>query len=100
MRAETVRLWDIRRMPTIVLTVLAGLLALGLAGTAQASEWGGISPGVTTIEQVRERYGAPSKETKAKIESYDTTTLTYEGSKAPAGMNRLVVEVGLLAKDG
>jgi len=55
---------------------------------------------VTTLEQVRERYGAPSKESKTKLENYDTTTLTYEGSRAPAGMNRLVVEVGWLAKDG
>jgi len=100
MRAETARLWDIRRMRKIVLTMLAGVVALGLAGTAQASEWGGIAPGVTTLEQVRERYGAPSKESKAKLENYDTTTLTYEGSKAPAGMNRLVVEVGWLAQDG
>jgi hypothetical protein len=100
MHAETARLWDIRAMRGIMVTLLAGLLALGLAGTAQASEWGGITPGVTTLEQVRERYGAPSKEAKVKLEGYDTTTLTYEGSKAPAGMNRLVVEVGWLAKDG
>src|SRR5436190_839063 len=100
MRAETARLWDIRRMRKIVRTMLAGVVALGLAGTAQASEWGGIAPGVTTLEQVRERYGAPSKESKTKLENYDITTLTYEGSRAPAGMNRLVVEVGWLAKDG
>ncbi|HWN56391.1 MAG TPA: hypothetical protein VNP91_14860, partial [Methylomirabilota bacterium] len=87
-------------MRKIVRTMLAGVLALGLAGTAQASEWGGITPGVTTLEQVRERYGAPSKESKAKIENYDTTTWTYEGPRAPAGMNRLVVEVGWLARDG
>src|SRR2546430_5071314 len=100
MRAETARLWDIRRMRKIVLMMLAGVVALGLAGTAQASEWGGIAPGVTTLEQVRERYGAPSKESKTKLENYDITTLTYEGPRAPAGMNRLVVEVGWLAKDG
>ena len=40
MRAETARLWDIKRMRKIVLTMLAGVVALGLAGTAQASEWG------------------------------------------------------------
>jgi hypothetical protein len=100
MHAETARLWDIRAMRGIMVTLLAGLLALGLAGTAQASEWGGITPGVTTLEQVRERYGAPSKEAKVKLDGYDTITVTYEGSKAPAGMNRLVVEVGWLAKDG
>ena len=87
-------------MRKITVTMLASLLALGLAGTARASDWGGLTPGVTTLEQVRERYGAPSKESKAKVENYDTTTLTYEGPKAPAGMNRLVVDVGWLAKDG
>jgi len=100
MRAETARLWDIERMRTITLTMLAGLMGVGLAATAQATDWGGIMPGVTTVEQVRERYGTPSKETKAKVENYDTATLTYEGAKAPTGMNRLTVEVGLLAKDG
>src|SRR2546428_11680226 len=100
MRAETARLWDIRSMRKFCLTFMAGALAIGLAGTAWASDWGGIAPGVTTLEQVRERYGAPSKESKTKLENYDITTLTYEGSRAPAGMNRLVVEVGWLAQDG
>jgi hypothetical protein len=87
-------------MRKIVLTMLAGVMALGVAGTAHATEWGGITPGVTTLEQVRERYGAPSKESKTKLENYDVITLTYEGPKAPAGMTRLVVDVGWLAKDG
>src|SRR6266478_9990969 len=98
MRAETARLWDIRSMRKIWVPMLASLVVFGLTGTARASDWGGITPGVTTLEEVRERYGAPSKESKAKLENYDTTTLTYEGSKAPAGMNRLVVEVGWLTK--
>src|SRR2546427_12755831 len=100
MRAETARLWDIRRMRKIVLMMLAGVVALGLAGTAQASEWGGIAPGVTTLGQVRERYGAPSKESKTKLENYDITTLTYEGSRAPAGMDRPVVSAGWRGKAG
>src|SRR5713101_2365624 len=100
MRAETAPLWDIRSMRKFCLAFLAGALAIGLAGTAQASDWGGITPGVTTVEQVRERYGAPSKESKAKLENYDTTTWVYEGSKAPPGMSRLTVDIGWLAKDG
>jgi hypothetical protein len=87
-------------MRKIVLTMLAGVVALGLAGTAQASEWGGITPGVTTLEQVRERYGPPSQETKQKVDTYDTTTWIYEADKAPAGINRMVVDFGILKPDG
>jgi hypothetical protein len=74
--------------------------ALALPAAAGAAGWGGIEPGDTTLEQVRERYGAPSKETKQKVENYDTATWTYEGPKAPAGINRMVVEFGLLKPDG
>lgn len=75
-------------------------LALALPAAACAASWGGIEPGETTLEQVRERYGAPSKETKQKIETYDTTTWIYEGPKAPAGINRMVVDFGILKSDG
>ena len=82
--------------------MIAAVLALTLAlpAAAGAASWGGIEPGDTTLEQVRERYGAPSKETKQKVESYDTTTWTYEGPKAPGGMNRMVVDFGILKPDG
>lgn len=82
----------------MIAVVLA--LALALPTGAGAASWGGIEPGDTTLEQVRERYGAPSKETKQKVENYDTTTWTYEGPKAPAGINRMVVDFGLLKPDG
>jgi hypothetical protein len=75
-------------------------LALALPESACAAGWGGIEPGETTIEQVRERYGAPSKETKQKVENYDTMTWTYEAAKAPTGMNRMVVDFGILKPDG
>ena len=87
-------------MRKLCLAFMAAALAIGLTGTARASDWGGITPGVTTLEQVRERYGAPSKESKAKLENYDTTTWIYEGSKAPPGMSRLTVDIGWLGKDG
>lgn len=87
-------------MRKFCLALMTGILVLGPPGTAWASDWGGLTPGVTTLEQVRERYGVPSKESKVKVENYDTTTLIYEGPKAPAGMSRLTVDVGWLAKDG
>jgi hypothetical protein len=94
------RLWDIEGMRAIRLIVVVLALALALPAAAGAASWGGIEPGDTTLEQVRERYGAPSKETKQKVESYDTTTWIYEGPKAPGGIKRMVVEFGLLKPDG
>ena len=49
---------------------------------------------------MRERYGAPTKETKQKVETYDTTTWIYEGPKAPVGMTRMMVDLGILKTDG
>ncbi|MEX2222856.1 MAG: hypothetical protein WEG40_13750 [Candidatus Rokuibacteriota bacterium] len=83
--------------------LLAGLAVAGLlvgpAG-AGAEEWGGIDPGVTTIEQVRARYGAPSKETRAKVEGYDTMQWIFEDARAPGGVQRLTVDYGLLTPQG
>ncbi|MGH7644809.1 MAG: hypothetical protein ACREMR_04410 [Gemmatimonadales bacterium] len=80
--------------------LIAAVLALAVPAAACAAGWGGIEPGETTLEQVRERYGAPSKETRQKVETYDTTTWTYEAAKAPTGMNRMVVDFGILKPDG
>jgi len=99
-RAETARLWDIESMRAIRLIAAVLGFALALPAAACAAGWGGIEPGDTTIEQVRERYGAPSKETTQKTENYDTTTWIYEGPKAPGGMNRMVVDFGILKPDG
>ncbi len=99
-RAGTARLWDIKDMWSIRLIATVLGLALALPAAASAASWGGIEPGETTLEQVRERYGAPSKETKQKVETYDTTTWIYEAAKAPAGINRMVVDFGILKPDG
>jgi hypothetical protein len=75
-------------------------LALGGPRPAAAEEWGGIEPGVTTIEQVRARYGAPSKETRAKVEGYETVQWVYEESRAPGGLQKMTVDYGLLTPQG
>jgi hypothetical protein len=82
--------------------LIAAMLGLVLAvpAAAWAASWGGIEPGETTLEQVRERYGAPSKETKQKIENYDTTSWTYEGDKSPSGIDRMIIDFGILKPDG
>ena len=99
-RAETARLWDIKSMRAIRLIAAVLGFALALPAGAGAASWGGIEPGDTTLEQVRERFGAPSKETKQKVETYDTTTWIYEGPKAPGGISRMVVDFGILKPDG
>jgi hypothetical protein len=75
-------------------------LLLGLARPALSAEWGNITPGVTTIEQVRDLYGRPSRETSEKVEDYDTRQWIYERSQAPEGLVRLVVDFGLLTPSG
>jgi hypothetical protein len=77
---------------------VCGLLLLALP--ALAAEWGTIVPGVTTIDDVRARYGAATKSEKLKVEGYDTEQWTYEGARAPAGLRRMIVDFGLLQPDG
>jgi hypothetical protein len=72
------------------------LAALSVAPAAFAAEWGLIQPGVSTTQTVRERYGAPSRTERKKVEKYDTETWIYEGDRAPTGLMRLTVDFGLL----
>ena len=84
-------------------STLALLLLLAIAGIgspAPAEEWGGIEPGVTSLEAVRSRYGAPTKETRAKVEGYDTTQWVYEQAQAPGGIQRMTIDYGLLTPQG
>ena len=92
------RLWRVARA-FVASGATVGLLWGGL-GPAIAEEWGGIDPGVTTADQVRARYGAPSKETRAKAEGYDVLTWVYEDARAPGGIQRMTVDYGLLTPQG
>lgn len=82
----------------------AGLLVLvvALAGPAStlALEWGLINPGETTMDAVRARYGNPTQSTTQKVDGYDSVQWVYEEGKAPTGMNRMVVEFGMLTAKG
>ena len=82
----------------LVALAMAGLL-IG-RGSAVAEEWGAIEPGVTTTDQVRARYGAPSKETRGKADNYDTLQWVYEEAQAPGGIQRMTVDYGLLTSQG
>ncbi|HYB40298.1 MAG TPA: hypothetical protein VEL75_00940 [Candidatus Methylomirabilis sp.] len=79
--------------------VLLGMLLL-LPGSAWTLEWGNVEPGVTTQSEVRSRYGAPTKETSAKVEGYDTVQWIYDEPQAPDGMYRMTIDFGLLTPAG
>jgi hypothetical protein len=87
-----------RRRALLPAVAMAGLLLAG--GPGAAEEWGAIEPGVTTTEQVRARYGAPSKETRGKADGYDIMQWVYEGAQAPGGINKMTVDCGLLTPEG
>jgi hypothetical protein len=87
-----------RRCALLAAVAMAGLLLVGGPGTAE--EWGAIEPGLTTAEQVRARYGAPSKETRGKADGYDIMQWVYEGPQAPGGIQKMTVDYGLLTPQG
>jgi len=87
-------------MARVLAAAVALWSAIALGVPASALDWGGIEPSVTTIEQVRARYGAPSKESRAKVEGYDTIQWIYEGARAPGGIQRMTVDYGLLTPQG
>jgi hypothetical protein len=86
--------------------VLPGLVALFLgvplvcAPPAAALGWGGIEPTISTLDQVRERWGPPTMETRGREEGQDTIQWIYDGANAPPGMTRMTVDFGLLQPDG
>jgi len=75
--------------------VLAALL-LAAPALAPAAEWGLIQPGVSTTRAVRERYGAPTRVERQKVDNYVTESWVYEGDRAPTGIVRMTVDFGLL----
>ena len=76
--------------------LLVALLLVGLTTPLGAAEWGLIRPGVSTMEALRARYGAPTRVDRQKIDTYDTENWIYEGDRAPVGVERLTVEFGLV----
>lgn len=77
--------------PTIALAALLLLAAL----PAAAADWDRLVPATTTQPQVRERFGAPTRTEVVKLSGFDTDRWTYDGTQAPPGVVRLVLEFGL-----
>jgi hypothetical protein len=78
----------------------AVVLAAGTPVPVSALEWGGIDPGHTTMDVVRGRFGPPSRTATEKLDAYESTQWVYEGERAPTGMERMVVDFGLLTPEG
>jgi hypothetical protein len=87
-------------MRLVALRWLPVALALVAGAAAWGDEWGAIAPGASTMDAVRERYGAPTREARQKVEGYDTVQWVYEGGQAPPGVKRLTVEFGMLMPQG
>lgn len=75
-------------------------ITLASAPAARAADWGGLVPGETTQKAVTAAYGPPTRTTAPKVDGYDTQQWVYEGAQAPAGLRRLTVDFGLLARTG
>ncbi|HEU5319856.1 MAG TPA: hypothetical protein VFX28_03590, partial [Methylomirabilota bacterium] len=78
---------------------LAAALAV-VAAPAAAAEWGLLIPGTTTMPEVRQQYGAPTRTDSPRVDGVETAQWTYEGAQAPVGMKRLVVDFGLAGPGG
>ena len=72
------------------------LILAAAAGPALAEQWGSIVPGQSTQQEIRLRYGAPSRTATTKTEGQDTAQWAYEGNRAPAGVQRLIIDFGLV----
>jgi len=79
---------------------LAITLCVALISSARAEEWGGVVPGKSLKFQVRERFGAPTREVTKTIEGYNTSEWFYEQARAPEGIGQMQVQFGLLTPQG
>ena len=80
--------------------LVAGVLAVLAAVTAQAAEWGTIVPGESTLEAVRTRFGAPTRMVSQKVDGYDSPQWVYEGAQALRGFTRATFDFGILTPRG
>jgi hypothetical protein len=98
MDSELAMRWRGGSRLALLVLVLAG--AAGAVPRAHALEWGLIDPGTTAMDAVRARYGEATTASNQKIDEYNSTRWVYEGARAPVGMERMVVDFGLLTPQG
>jgi hypothetical protein len=75
---------------------LVTALSLVFAAPGESADWGTIEPGKSTMDNVRARFGPPTRTTTQKTDGYDTAQWVYEAGQAPEGLRRLTVDFGLL----
>lgn len=95
--------WDTERgvrARSRIVGVAIWMAIAAAAAMAAAADWGTITPGTSTMESVRARYGAATRTANLKVEGYDTVQWTYEEPQAPTGMKRMIVDFGLLGPAG
>jgi hypothetical protein len=80
--------------------VIAAVVVLLVVARAGAGEWGGIIAGTTTMNEVRARYGEPTRASAQKLDGRDSAQWVYEGTQAPVGMMRMTLDFGLLTGPG
>jgi len=56
----------------------------------------GVTPGKSEKATVQAMFGPPSREVAKKEEGYETSEWIYEGTRAPIGGTKLVVQFGFL----
>jgi hypothetical protein len=80
----------------------AWLVALVLLSvvSAEAASWGGITPGTTRRADVERRYGRPTEERQVTEGGLIGAEWTYAGTRAPAGLDRMVIGLGLVGPSG
>ena len=83
-----------RRRAVLGLALIAGLLVP--AGDLGAESWGGLTPGETLRAGVEALYGKPSRERSLVEEGRTVAEWTYAGERAPRGLDRMVLNFGLL----
>jgi hypothetical protein len=78
-----------------VALMLAGLV---LARNGGVETWGGITPGETTRAGVERLFGRPSRERTLVEEGRTVNEWTYAAERAPQGLERMVVNFGLMVQ--
>jgi hypothetical protein len=89
--------WPARATRLLAAAVLAAAVA---PAPVAALEWGGIDPGQSTMEAVRGRFGQPTRTSIERVDAYESARWVYEGELAPAGLERMVIDFGLLTPGG
>jgi hypothetical protein len=86
-------------MRGLAAAVAATILWLA-AVAAEAAGWGGITPGTSRRAEVEGRFGRPTEERSVTEGGLTGAEWTYAGTRAPAGLERMVVGFGLLGPGG